>query len=174
MSAESINLRRGTVADADELASFGAHAFASAFGPDNTPENMAQYLEGAFSASFIKSQLADPACLFLLAEIGDHLVGYAMLRQGPVPEPADGENPVELVRIYADPSRIGTGIGSALMSAAIQAAAAGGHRTVWLGVWEHNQRAIAFYRRWGFVKVGEKTFVLGTDPQTDHVMVRRV
>jgi len=43
---------------------------------------------------------------------------------------------------------------------------------VWLGVWEHNPRAIAFYRKWGFEAVGEHVFVVGTDPQRDLVMTR--
>jgi ribosomal protein S18 acetylase RimI-like enzyme len=58
------------------------------------------------------------------------------------------------------------------MQRCLEAAAERGHRSVWLGVWEHNPRAIAFYERWGFVDVGEKSFVLGTDRQTDRVMVR--
>jgi ribosomal protein S18 acetylase RimI-like enzyme len=83
-----------------------------------------------------------------------------------------GPDPIELVRIYVDPRAIGTGLGARLMSASLDEAAAQGAQTIWLGVWEKNIRAIRFYERWGFTKVGEKTFVLGSDPQTDHVMAR--
>ncbi len=174
MPAVQPNLRRGIPADAPRVASFGARAFQAAYGPDNTPEDMALYLEQAFAVGVIRAELDDPDCTFLLAEDGGRLVGYAMLRAGPAPGAVDAEDPVELVRIYAAPSRIGTGIGSALMAAALELAAAGAHRVIWLGVWGRNLRAIAFYERWGFVRVGEKTFVLGQDPQTDHVMARRL
>lgn len=43
---------------------------------------------------------------------------------------------------------------------------------VWLGVWERNPRAIAFYRRSGFVEVGEHVFQLGSDPQRDVIMAK--
>ena len=39
-----------------------------------------------------------------------------------------------------------------------------GHDVLWLGVWEHNARARAFYARWGFVEVGEMRFLLGLQP----------
>ena len=60
------------------------------------------------------------------------------------------------------------------MRRCLEEAAARGRRTIWLGVWEHNAQAIAFYRRWGFADVGTTTFLLGKDSQTDRVMTRRV
>ena len=47
-----------------------------------------------------------------------------------------------------------------------------GTDALWLGVWERNPRAQAFYRTCGFAVVGTHTFVVGSDPQTDHVMAR--
>ena len=51
-------------------------------------------------------------------------------------------------------------------------AAIRGAQTLWLGVWERNPRALAFYGKCGFVDVGEHVFLFGTDPQTDRVMAR--
>jgi ribosomal protein S18 acetylase RimI-like enzyme len=56
------------------------------------------------------------------------------------------------------------------MNASINEAKERGYDSIWLGVWEKNQRAIDFYRRWGFEEVGTHTFKLGTDPQNDFVM----
>ena len=58
------------------------------------------------------------------------------------------------------------------MSQVIDAARRDGAITLWLGVWERNPRAIAFYRKAGYVDVGAQVFVLGTDPQTDRIMTR--
>jgi GNAT superfamily N-acetyltransferase len=82
--------------------------------------------------------------------------------------------PVELQRFYADRSAIGHGVGAALMRASLDAARSAGHRTLWLGVWERNARAISFYERWQFETVGDHKFRLGSDLQTDLIMARPV
>jgi ribosomal protein S18 acetylase RimI-like enzyme len=58
------------------------------------------------------------------------------------------------------------------MDAALDAARARGAQTMWLGVWERNPRAVAFYSKYGFTRVGEHTFMLGADAQTDWVLAR--
>ena len=45
---------------------------------------------------------------------------------------------------------------------------------MWLGVWERNWRAQAFYRKWEFTVVGDHVFLLGSDAQTDLLMERRL
>ena len=60
------------------------------------------------------------------------------------------------------------------MRASLEAARDAGHRTLWLGVWERNVRAIAFYERWGFATVGEHLFRLGSNDQRDLIMARPV
>ena len=66
----------------------------------------------------------------------------------------------------------GKGLAQALMDACIGELRRQNADAVWLGVWEHNPRAIAFYRKCGFTEVGEHVFVLGEDPQRDVVMVK--
>jgi len=83
-----------------------------------------------------------------------------------------GPAPLELKRLYVARAWHGHGVAQALMDAALTAARAHGAQTLWLGVWERNARAAAFYRKYGFTRVGEHTFVLGTDPQTDWVLAR--
>jgi ribosomal protein S18 acetylase RimI-like enzyme len=78
------------------------------------------------------------------------------------------------VRIYIEEEIIGKGYGSALMDFCLEEAKKNGYRTIWLGVWEKNLRAIRFYRMWRFTKVGTKEFVLGSDLQNDHIMARPV
>jgi ribosomal protein S18 acetylase RimI-like enzyme len=77
-----------------------------------------------------------------------------------------------LKRFYIDRAWQGTGLAQLLMRATFDAAIASGARTVWLGVWEHNPRAIAFYRKFDFVEVGSHAFMLGRDRQTDLIMMR--
>ena len=80
--------------------------------------------------------------------------------------------PCELVRLYVSAEWLGRGVGEALIHASISEVRQEGYRTLWLGVWEHNHRARAFYRKWNFREVGEHIFQLGDDPQTDILMER--
>jgi diamine N-acetyltransferase len=156
------------------LAELGARTFADSFAADNTPEDMAAYLAGAFSPEKQAAEMAEPGTLFLIAEDDGQPMGFARLREGNVPECIQGVHPVELVRIYSVKEMIGRGVGSALMTACLQEAQCRQCDVIWLDVWEKNPRAIAFYEKWGFVKVGEQGFQLGDDLQHDWLMARSV
>ncbi|CAN5913257.1 GNAT family N-acetyltransferase [soil metagenome] len=169
-----VTTRQATPADAAVLASLAASTFRDTFGPDNTPENMQAYMTSAFDADIQAAELRDPRVTVYLAEVSGAVAGYAMLRDGPVPASVGEANAVELARLYAATHVIGAGVGATLMRRCLDEAVARGRGAVWLGVWEHNPRAIAFYRRWKFVDVGATTFQLGRDMQSDRVMMRRV
>lgn len=168
----NLTIRHANPDDASLLAEFGARTFSETFAADNTPEDIAAYLASSFNLAQQEAELADPASTFLVAEIGGAAAGYAKLHVGQPPEGIEGAQPVELVRLYVSREWLGRGVGAALMHACLDEARRAGHETIWLGVWERNGRAQAFYRKWNFRAVGEHVFQLGSDPQTDILMVR--
>ena len=168
----AVAIRRGLPADAPALAAFGARTFAETFAADNRPSDMALYLERTYGEARQRAELTDPAMTTLLAESEGRLVAFAQLRAGPTPESVTGRAPIELLRFYVDRPWQGRGLARVLMGAVEQESAHRGADRVWLSVWEQNERAKAFYRRCGFVDVGPRAFLLGTDQQTDRVMVR--
>jgi ribosomal protein S18 acetylase RimI-like enzyme len=175
MTAKSIpNIRQATASDVALLTDLGARTFSETFAPDNTPEDMADYLAASFNLEQQAAERADPLATFLIAEIERIAVGYAMLHAGALPHQASGEKPIELVRLYVSKEWHGRGVGEALMQACIDKAQQAGYSTLWLGVWEHNARALAFYRRWQFREFGEHTFELGDDSQNDILMSREI
>jgi ribosomal protein S18 acetylase RimI-like enzyme len=97
-----------------------------------------------------------------------------MLRERAAPSVVGMEDALEIARLYARKRALGSGVGAALMQRALAEAAGRGKDAVWLGVWEHNLRAIGFYEAWGFHRCGTQPFVLGSDVQTDFIMVRRI
>jgi len=171
---DMLNIRHATQEDAALLAFIGAETFFDTFARDNSPENIGFYLSTSFSTEIQAAELADPASTFLIAELNGETVGYAHLKTGSVPANVSGVRPLELARIYARTPWIGQGVGAALMQACLSEAEKMGCDTIWLGVWEHNPRAISFYTQWGFEQVGTQIFQLGNDPQTDWVMVRKI
>lgn len=168
----TLAIRLGVPADASALAALAARTFTEAFGADNTPEDLALHLARSYGAAQQGRELADPAMVTLLAEADGALAGFAQLRRGEAPACVDGPAPIEVQRFYVGREWHGRGIAQALMQRAIEEGTRAGARTVWLGVWERNPRAIAFYEKCGFRGVGTQVFTVGTDPQTDRVMMR--
>ena len=164
-------IRPGQPSDAGRLAALAARTFEETFGSANQPEDMALYLSSTYGLAQQSRELADPAIGTLLAEVDGQLAGYAQLKEGKAPPCVLGEHPIELHRFYVDRPWQGRGVARALMQAVRDAAAAREGRTLWLGVWERNERAQAFYRKCGFVDVGSQPFVLGRDRQTDRIMI---
>lgn len=173
---ESVNgfeIRGATVADVEALTAFGARTFFESFAADNTPEDMEKHLAAAWRPELQRAEILDPAIDTILALSKGELAGFAMLRdQEAPPESVKVIKPVELWRFYVDKSWQGRGLARALMTAVEDRARARGGRELWLGVWERNARAQAFYRKCGFEAVGTKVFVVGSDPQRDDVMLR--
>lgn len=116
------------------------------------------------------AELAHPGISTLLASADGVLAGFAQLRQGLPPPCVTATRPIELWRFYVSRPWHGRGVAQALMAGAVAAARQRDGAVLWLGVWERNPRAQAFYRKSGFTDVGSQQFLVGTDTQTDRVM----
>ena len=165
-----MNIRYGTTQDAKILSELGARTFYDTFAKDNTPENMDAHLKRSFSPEIQFNELSQPDVIFLIAEVEEIPVGYAQLLLKSKDKAIKGTSPLEIRRIYASQEYLGKGIGKELMQATINEARQRGCDCIWLGVWEKNQRAIDFYKKWGFREVGTHVFSVGDDPQNDWVL----
>jgi diamine N-acetyltransferase len=169
-------VRRGVPGDAPQLSAFGRRVYEATFAPDNDPEQLARYLATAYTPVAQTAELADPGITTLLSfDASEALVGFAQVRRSPVPSCVADPSAIELWRFYVDQAWHGRGVAPVLMDAVVSEAAGGARRStsIWLGVWERNLRAQAFYRKHGFVPVGTHVFMLGTEPQTDQIWMRR-
>lgn len=166
-------IRRAVTGDAAALADVGRRLFEETFGPMNTPEDMDLYLRGAFGEAIQRAELMNPDRRTLLVEnLEGDLIGYATLALGTHGAGVEGDRPGEIQRFYIDRRWHGRGLARLLMDACVEECGRWECDVIWLAVWEKNGRAISFYEREGFRRVGEKTFVLGRDEQHDHVMSR--
>ena len=165
-------LRPAVPADAEALAALAARTFQETFGADNRPEDMADYIQRAYSVRRLSEELCAKDQRIFVAEHDHTLVAFAQLRLGPPPSCVTSPTPIELQRLYLDRPWHGRGLAQRLMARSLAEARALGAGSIWLGVWEHNTKATAFYRRQGFVTVGVHQFVLGEDHQQDLVMVK--
>lgn len=165
-----IQIRKATVGDAELIADLSRTTFYDAFAKDNTKENMDDFMNNVFTKDALMQEVLNNDGIFILAFDGEEAVGYARMREQNKEHLMEGENAIEIARIYSTQASIGKGVGPALMKACIDIALDMKRSVIWLGVWEKNQRAIAFYQKWGFEKFGEHIFPIGTDMQTDWLM----
>ncbi|MEB3210092.1 MAG: GNAT family N-acetyltransferase [Leptolyngbyaceae bacterium] len=170
---ESLVIRHASPNEVEAIALLSTRTFWDAFGADNDPADMEEYVRSAFSIERMQAELSNPNHTFLLAFGGQspNPIGYAKLKSG-AQTIKDDAHSIEIERLYVDKPAIGQGVGAALMNACLNEAAMLGYRTVVLGVWKRNERAIAFYQRWGFEPVGERVFMLGADRQNDLILQR--
>ena len=146
-SPYTVNLRYATTSDARLLSELGAKTFHDTFARDNTPENMAAYLKRSFSPEIQLAELSATENIFLIAEVENEPIGFAQLILESKEGFLRGIQCMEVRRIYASQEYIGKGVGKLLMQASIQEARRKGCDSLWLGVWERNPRAIAFYKK---------------------------
>jgi diamine N-acetyltransferase len=167
-----MGFREATPRDVEPLLELARRTYYDTFGAVNTPGNMEAYLSSTFTLPQLAAELSDPRATFYVAEVDKRLIGYAKLLAGTTPDCVGGEAAIELVRLYVDRPWHGRGVAATLMDLCLAAARKAGFKTMYLGVWEKNHRAQAFYRKWDFVPVGEHIFQMGDDPQIDFWMMR--
>jgi ribosomal protein S18 acetylase RimI-like enzyme len=163
-------IRKAEEFDAAPLAELAERTFRDAFGHLNTAEDMDLHCRSSYGRQLQAREIADPSLTTLVCEDDGALIAYAQLRWGKAPGSVVAARPAEIQRLYVDKAWHGKGVAQKLMAALLDLAHAGQADAVWLGVWEHNPRAIGFYAKFGFLEVGDQTFVVGRDNQRDLVM----
>lgn len=161
---------KASIQDLEKLKAIGKRTFYETFAPDNTEENMKEYLESGFSTEKLRSELADPNAEICFVEHDKQTIGYLKVNFGSSQTELKDRNALEIERIYVLREFQGKNIGQLLYDKAIEIAVNKGVDFVWLGVWEHNPRAIRFYEKNGFVAFDKHVFKLGDDEQIDIMM----
>ena len=166
-------LRGATAADIPALARLAIDSFVGKFGDMYTPEDLAAFLAESYSHSTIAAELANPARLYQLAERGGQMVAFCKLGLScSFPDHARGNNVLELKQLYALPEATGSGIGAALMDWAMGEFAARGADEVQISVFSGNEGAQRFYQRYGFEKVADVTFRVGTQIDAEFLFAK--
>lgn len=173
---DQITIRQAAVDDDKVITDLAYTTFWDAFAhhPKNAPDDLNHYMRQAFNAEQIAAELGDERNIFLIAEIGGEPAGYAKIIIDAIEPGITAERPIELSRLYSHQQFLGKGIGQALMDACLARAKQENRDVMWLGVWEYNPRAKAFYEKNGFRYVGSHVFQLGEDSQTDLLMQKEI
>jgi len=167
-------IRHATADDIDVLCHLGATTFRETYRGISDPREVDEYADEQFTPDKVAAWFRKPCARTLLAIAGDAPAGYAHLRHARVPACVVDRKAIELSRLYLLGTAQGTGLGRAMMAAALAQAAELEARTVWLGAYDRNLRALAFYARHGFTRVGTHEFEFGGRIHHDPVLTRPV
>lgn len=170
----AVAIRRCIADDAPVLSAIASRTFRDTFAGTCTEADMQDFLDTFYNKGRLQNELANPADLTFFAEINGRPAGYIRFLENKVPFPHNSKlRPLELNRLYVDSAYKGRGIAQQLMDFYMAYAAGNGYYFLWLGVWEHNYRAQAFYRKYGFTFTGYRhPFPIGNTPQTDEWWAR--
>jgi ribosomal protein S18 acetylase RimI-like enzyme len=155
--SSKIKIRRATPEDAVLISVLATATFYEAYFEQDEPADLAEYIRASFAIEALRNELNDPNNSFHVILHDEKAVGYA-------------KYPVELKRIYLLERVWGTGIGEKLLKHCVETAREMGGTSIWLGVWEENQRGQSFYKKHGFVQTGTLEFPYGNSVGINLVM----
>lgn len=161
-----------TLDDLHELQTISIVTFTETFKDQNSPEHLKAYLDEAYDLDKLKKELKNPSSRFYFIYVDQQVAGYLKLNTDAAQTEPIGADSLEVERIYVKKAFQRYGLGKQLLNKAFEMAVEQNKKRIWLGVWEENANAIAFYRKKGFVQTGTHSFYMGDDEQVDLIMVK--
>lgn len=167
-------IKKCTIEDLILLQKISVETFVETFKEDNSPENMNAYLERSFNLKQLEKELSNHSSQFYFIYSGEEIAGYLKVNTNEAQSESMGYDALEIERIYIKSNFHKKGLGKLLFNKALEIAIEKRKQKIWLGVWEKNENALAFYKKMGFVKTGSHSFYMGDEEQTDYIMVKTV
>lgn len=168
----TINIKKCTPEDSRKLQEISYETFNETFKDQNSPENMKAYLDRAFNLQQLNEELINTSSQFFFIYIHNEISGYLKVNTHDAQSEDMGDESLEIERIYIRKLFQKHGLGKLLLNKAIEIAIKHNKKKIWLGVWEKNENAIAFYKKMGFVQSGTHTFHMGDEKQIDSIMTK--
>lgn len=163
-------IKKCNLEDINALQTVAQQTFYETFAAVNTEQDIQDYLINVLSQTALKQQLNNPHSSFYLLQINNQIAGYLKLNIETAQTEDDDPTAMEIERIYLLQAFQGQNLGQILLNKAIELAKEQQKSYIWLGVWENNSKALAFYKKNDFYKTGEHSFLLGDDNQTDYIL----
>ena len=174
MQSRSYQIKKVSTDELEELRRLSVETFSDTFTEQNNEIQMKAYLEKAFNTDQLRSELSNPESFFYFVKEEDKILGYLKLNTKTAQTDQVLDSSLEIERIYLTEEAQGKGIGKLLMDFSIAEAKRRNLLCLWLGVWEKNEKAIAFYKSYGFEVFADHPFKLGDESQKDLLMKRFV
>ncbi|WP_426452993.1 GNAT family N-acetyltransferase [Paenibacillus sp. S-38] len=168
----TIGIKKCTMEDLGLLQEISVKTFNETFRDQNSPEQMKAYLERAFNLTQLEKELSNPSSAFYFIYSNEDIAGYLKVNTDDAQSEFMGSDSLEIERIYIRKAFHKQGLGKYLLNKAIDLSMERNKAKIWLGVWEKNENAIAFYKKMEFVQTGAHTFYMGDEEQIDYIMTK--
>ena len=168
----TINIKKCTIEDLRILQEISYQTFDETFKDQNSPKNMKTYLEQAFNLKQLEKELSNVSSQFFFVYYNDEVAGYLKVNINDAQSEEMGDESLEMERIYIKNKFQRHGLGKYLLDKAMEIVIERNKKKIWLGVWEKNENAIAFYKKMGFVHTGSHAFYMGDEEQIDLIMMK--
>nr|WP_304219511.1 GNAT family N-acetyltransferase [Fredinandcohnia onubensis] len=168
----TINIKKCTLEDLRKLQEVSYETFNETFKDQNSPENMNAYLERAFNLPQLEKEVINSSSEFYFVYFNNEIAGYLKLNINDAQSEEMGDESLEIERIYIKNKFQKHGLGKYLLNKSMEIAMERNKNKIWLGVWEKNENAIAFYKKMGFVQTGAHSFYMGDEEQIDFIMIK--
>ncbi|MFC0559202.1 GNAT family N-acetyltransferase [Halalkalibacter alkalisediminis] len=168
----TVKVKKGNLEDLQILQEISIETFNDTFKDQNSPENMKAYIERAFNLKQLEKELSKISSEFFFVYVDNEVAGYLKVNTNDAQSEEMGEEALEIERIYIKSNFQKHGLGKYLLNKAMEMAMERNKKKIWLGVWEKNENAIAFYKKMGFVQTAAHSFYMGDEEQTDFIMTK--
>ncbi|MDY0316097.1 MAG: GNAT family N-acetyltransferase [Bacteroidales bacterium] len=168
----TINIKKCNIKDLPKLLEISYETFNEIFKKQNSPENIKAYLERAFNLKQLEKELSNISSQFFFVYLNNEVAGYLKININDAQSEEMSDESLEIERIYIKRKFQKHGLGMYLLNKAIEIAMEFNKKKIWLGVWEKNENAIAFYEKMGFVQTGSHSFYMGNEEQVDFIMTK--
>lgn len=160
--------------DLQILQEISIETFNDTFKDQNSPENMKAYMERAFNFKQLEEELSNVSSEIFFIYFNEELAGYLKVNMNDAQSEKMGDESLEIERIYIKNKFQKHGLGKYLLNKAMEITMENNKKKIWLGVWEKNENAIAFYNKMGFVQTGAHSFYMGDEEQIDFIMTKTI
>lgn len=168
----TLTIRKCMSEDLGLLQDISIETFNETFRDQNSPEIMKTYLERAFNINQLEIEVSNTASEFYFIYYNGEIAGYLKVNIHDAQTEMMGNDSLEIERIYIKGQYQKHGLGKFLLNKAMEIAMERNKKSIWLGVWERNENAIAFYKNMGFVQTGSHSFYMGNEEQKDFIMTK--
>ena len=170
MQIEDFEIHQIHIEQVETLLEMAKSTFVNYFENTTNLENLEHYVEKSFTIDKIKSELENQLSQFFFVKFENQNVGYLKVNFAAAQTELQDSQSLEIERIYIIEDFIGKNAAQALFLKAFEIAKLNQLQYIWLGVWEHNKRALRFYEKLNFKVFSQHVFMMGSEPQTDLLM----
>ncbi|KAB2332160.1 GNAT family N-acetyltransferase [Cytobacillus depressus] len=168
----TVKIKKCNREDIQILKEMSIETFNDTFKEQNSPENIKAYLKRAFNSKQLEKELSNSFSEFFFVNFNNEIAGYLKVNTNDAQSEQMGDDSLEIERIYIKHKFQKHGLGKYLLNKAMEIALERNKKKIWLGVWEKNENAIAFYKKMGFAQTGAHSFYMGDEEQIDFIMTK--